>query len=93
MKVIIAAGVFLLCFLVFIIGMFTPDTTEATILSWMANRAEDSKRAAVMNSIEMQLAQVEIEELEQQIAVYEATCPSEPSQPVLGGLLGWLPGF
>ncbi|MEZ5935834.1 MAG: hypothetical protein R3F54_28775 [Alphaproteobacteria bacterium] len=67
MKLVIACGVILLCFMVFFVGMLLPDTTEGTILSYIANKASDSKRNAVMNSIEMQAAEIEIEGLQIQL--------------------------
>jgi hypothetical protein len=94
MKVVLGAGILLLMVVVLLAGMMTPDTTEASILSWIANKAEDSKRAAVMNSVEMRMAEQEIEELRTQLVMFETACPSlvgKADDTMKAGVFGWLP--
>ena len=91
MKLVVASGVFLLCLLVLVIGTLLPDTTEASVFNFLARTAEDSKRAAILNSPEVQELDTENTRLHEELRAAIAACPSHPPtiKERIAGLLPW----
>jgi len=89
MKLVVGCGVFLL--FVFVVGTMLPDTTEAAVFSFLARTAEDSKRAAILNSPEVQALDAENTRLHEELRAAIATCPTNPPmiQERIAGLLPW----
>lgn len=71
MKVVVAAGVVFMVFVVMTLTIMIPDTTEQTVLSWLANRANDAKQDAMVNSVEVQSLLIENEELQRRLSEIE----------------------